>query len=238
MKTVIKRNFIFILLSFISLSIEAQGNLPNWELGGNIGFTAYQGDLSPSGLGSYKTLKPTIVLSASKIFSEKIKLRTALTIGQFKGDESKFSAPAYRRLRNLSFTTSFEEVSEVVIWNFLESAGQSEPKIISPYIFGGVGISFLNVKRNANNVSPILIAIEPKIATDLAQDLSTPTPKSIWVLPVGVGANFNITEQISLNAELNFRYSKNDYLDGFSKVANPKKNDYYYGATVGISYKL
>ncbi len=65
-------------------------------------------------------------------------------------------------------------------------------------------------------------------------------------MPIGGGLKYAVTPKISLLGEVNFRYTTQDYLDGFSNLGNNqankgynlKKNDFYYGVSVGISYKI
>lgn len=54
--------FTFVVLS-VSISVaNAQLNLSNWQIGVQGGVLVYQGDLTPSAFGSYKTVKPTFFL--------------------------------------------------------------------------------------------------------------------------------------------------------------------------------
>ena len=216
---------------------KAQINLSNWQVGVNGGIFVYQGDLTPSTLGSYKTVKPTLSVYVSRILSPSFLLRTNLALGQLKGDESKYSSPAYRRQRNLSFTTPVTELSELLVWNMFGNSSNEIGNKFSPYIFGGIGVSFLNVKR-ASNLNKSYFANEPTVAIGLAADMRVNPPTAILVVPVGAGIEYYLTPHIALTAETNFRYTRTDYLDGFSKVTNTNKNDFYQSHTVGLVYKF
>ena len=50
----------------------AQPDLSHWQIGVNAGTFIYQGDLSPSRLGSYKTMKPDLGIYVSRILSPAI----------------------------------------------------------------------------------------------------------------------------------------------------------------------
>ena len=229
-----------LLLISISYSNKAhsQTNTGSWQLGANIGIAVYQGDLTPYRSGSYKILKPSIGFNISRIFTPDLKLRTSIAIGQLKGDEGLYVKPPYRKERNLSFTTSFVEISEILIWNFLDKSSDISYKRFSPYIFGGVGVSLLNINRSSSKTTAAYLLNEPIATAGLLQDLQTAPPKVILVFPAGIGLEIFISPSVSLNAEINFRYTRTDYLDGFSKIANPKVNDYFYTNTIGIIYKL
>lgn len=231
--------YLFLTITLFSINkIHAQINISSWQIGVNLGFTVYEGDLSQYILGSYELAKPTLGINISKILTPAFKLRTSIALGQLKGDEGLYVRPAYRKERNLSFSTRFAEFSEILIWNFLDKSSDVNYKKFSPYIFGGVGGSLVNISRNSSKISATYLLNEPLAAAGLVQDLQYALPKAIMVFPVGIGVEYFLSPTVSLSGEINFRYTRTDYLDGFSKVANPKANDYYYTNTIGILYKL
>ena len=231
--------YLYLLITFIfSNKVHSQTNTSKWQIGANIGFAVYQGDLTPYRVGSYKLLKPLIGLDISRIFTPYLKLRTSIALGQLKGDEGLYVKPPYRKERNLNFTTSFAEISEILIWNFLDKSSDINYKRFSPYLFGGVGVSLLDVNRSSSKTSAAYLLNETIAAAGLLQDLQTAPPKAIMVFPAGIGVDIYLSPSVSLNGEINFRYTRTDYLDGFSKIANPKVNDYFYTNTIGITYKL
>jgi outer membrane receptor protein involved in Fe transport len=72
----------------------------------------------------------------------------------------------------------------------------------------------------------------------LAADMSHPLPKAIPVIPIGAGIRYGITPALSVTAEASYRVTFTDYLDGFSQVANPNKDDRYYSWSIGLVYKF
>ncbi len=231
-----KASGIVMFLMFASAVVTAQSSFSKWQYGIAGGVFVYQGDLSPSGAGAYKTIKPTVNLYLSRILTPSFILRTNLALGKLRGDESRYSTPAYHQQRNLSFTTPVTEVSELLVWNMFGNNNNEIGNRFSPYLFGGIGINFLNVNRT-NNLNKVFFASEPEVEINLAADLRRATPNAIMVLPVGAGVEYFISPKISLTAETNFRYTFTDYLDGYSIVANPKKKDFYQSHTVGIVFK-
>jgi hypothetical protein len=79
----IKQILIFVLLT-PSAWVAAQKKTGTFELGAAIAAFTYQGDLTPEAIGSFKTMKPGFVLSASKIFSTSMALRLQLVAGSIK----------------------------------------------------------------------------------------------------------------------------------------------------------
>lgn len=227
----------FLLILANTYKIQAQTNLTGWQIGAGIGNAVYQGDLTPSKLGSYKKLDPAFSINVSKYLSASIKLRSSLSFGTIEADERRYTQSTFRQQRSLSFSSPFTEVSEVIVWNFLESQYHN-PRKISPYLLGGIGVSFLNISRNSSQFNSAFFVNDPHVLLGLAEDLRITPPKTILVFPLGVGANYYLSQFVSLYLEINFRCTQTDYLDGFSKVAEPKNYDYYYVNSIGLVYTL
>lgn len=214
----------------------AQPGSSMYEFGVNLGFSVYQGDLSPERLGSFKTQKFSVGLHASKVLSPSFLLRGNLSFGKLKGDEAKYSNPEYHQQRNFNFTTPVTELSAQVVWNV---AGKNyTDKGFSPYLFAGAGLSFLNIKKDYSNISTSYFDAETsEIWAGLAADSAHKLPKIIPVIPVGAGIKYFITPNWAVNAESSYRIATTDYLDGFSEAANPDKKDNYLGYSIGIIYR-
>jgi opacity protein-like surface antigen len=233
-----KAGFFIIAIWMVSIGIsEAQLNVSNWQVGINGGVFVYQGDLTPEIMGSYKTLKPTLGLYISRILNPSFILRTNLAHGNLMGADARYSSPAYRQQRNLRFTTPVTEFSELLVWNMFGNNGNEIGNRFSPYLFGGAGVSFLKIDRSSN-LNKSYFVNELRVTSGLAADMSKTPPHSILVLPAGIGVEYYLTPNISLTAETNFRYTFTDYLDGFSRVANPDKKDFYQSHTVGLVFKF
>ena len=230
--------YLFVFIFFTdNLNVDAQISQSKWQIGANAGYIVYQGDLTPKLLGNYNTLKPTVGINISRILSPSFKLRTALSSGKLVGNEILYSKPAFRQERNLRFSSPVTEISEILVYNFLDKSYNNNRKF-SLYIFAGVGVSFLKIDRFPNDTSTIYLENEIGAALKLSLDLQTTLPKSTWVIPIGLGVEYSVSPSVSVNAEINFRFTGTDYLDGFSKVANPNSNDRYYSSVLGIIYKF
>lgn len=229
--------FTIVVLS-VSISVaNAQLNLSNWQIGVQGGVLVYQGDLTPSALGSYKTVKPTLGFYISRVLTPSFIVRTNLAFGTLRGNESLYKTPAYRQQRNLSFSSPVTEISELLVWNMFGNNGNEIGKRFSPYLFGGAGVSFLNVSRSSS-LNKAFFVNDPQVEIGLDQDLNRTPPRAILALPVGIGLEYYLTPNIALTAETNFRYTFTDYLDGFSRAANPAKNDFYQSHTIGLVFKF
>src|SRR5205085_9589347 len=93
---------IFSLIGLINTS-TAQTTLPKYEAGLRLSALAYQGDLSPSVVGSYKT--PTLGFGAfvTKNLNRSFSIRANLGYAKLRGDDAAYSKPDWRQERNFNF---------------------------------------------------------------------------------------------------------------------------------------
>lgn len=226
---------IVVSISFFS-QVFAQSKASRYEVGGGIGAFVYQGDLTPSSVGSWNTARPGLVLHGTRLLNKTMGLRLQLSIASLYGDDAKYNTPAFRQQRAFNFRTSLIELSPQFVWNPLgwDDAG----KKISPYVFGGAALSLVRIRRDASAFNAVYFEAEPQLAAGLAADLSTRTPRLMPAVPLSGGIRYSISPAIVLNAEASYRFLFTDYLDGFSKAANPNLRDNYYSITVGVIYRF
>jgi hypothetical protein len=221
-------------------SATAQVNLiPKYEVGLSLGTFIYQGDLTPNALGAFNTMKPGFGLTATRNLNRAYSLRLQLLRGRLKGDDAKYENPAWRQQRNFNFTSPVTEISVQVVRHLFGQ--QSNPAGIinfSPYVFGGVGYSFLKIKRDYSQFNYSHFAGETGVVTGLTEDANHAPPKGIFEFPVGFGVRYGISEKLSFNLEGTYRLTSTDYLDGFSEAANPDKNDHFHTLMAGLIYSF
>jgi hypothetical protein len=223
MKVITRKAIVFTLIacSFFS-SLHAQVLVPKHEIGVSAGTFIYQGDLTPENAGAFKSPGFAFNLFYNRLLSRSFSLRTNLAHGKLKERAFRFGARV-------------TEISELLVWNILGN-NYGDRKIISPYIFGGVGISALRITRDWSNINYDYFAGEPSLFEGLAEDSMHTLPGTIAVIPVGVGLRYPVTDKLSLMAEGSYRFTFTDYIDGFSKASNPNKNDYYSNISIGLIY--
>ena len=235
MKSVIKKitAIAAIILSNASIA-AAQIDLSKYELGLSGGVLIYQGDLSPEKIGAYKTMKLQLGIQVSRILSPSFDVRLNFTKGKLYGNDAVYNNPDWRKLRNFNFTAPVTEFSLQGVWNIVPNSHSR----FSPYVFGGVGLSFLKVKRDWSNMNTEVFGSGSDVQNGLTVDAATNTPRTIPVIPVGAGLRYALNNRFSLTAETNYRLSFTDYLDGFSQAANPNKNDHYFSHSIGLMYSF
>jgi hypothetical protein len=239
MKRISGRAVATAIASCFAILVQAQiSPLPKWEFGLSAGPFIYQGDLAPSVAGSFKLVSAGGALSASRILNRSFSLRTGLTLAELRGDDRKYGHDRWRQARALRFRTTVFEVSEEIVYDIF---GNNDRQLRwSPYIFAGIGYSFLKVRRDASRFDSTYFANNQgaAIISGLKADLAHDPPRGVLVVPVGVGVRYVITPAWSVNLEAAYRFSETDYLDGFSRVGNNGRNDHYYGITLGASFTL
>ena len=224
---------IFLVLACFISKIEAQRSVSPYEVGIHAGTTIYLGDLTPSLPGSYKTPGLFLGVSASKKLNKFFSVRGDFSLGKIHASDSNYAKPVYRQQRNFGFKSSITEISASIVWNPL-----GEGKLFIPYLFGGVGYSFLKISRDFSKFNPEYFNNEPSVLAGLTADIDNTPPRGIGVIPIGVGIRYSLSDRISLSFETSYRLMSTDYLDGFSKAADPLKKDHYYTHTFGFNYSF
>lgn len=227
---------IVIIIHLYGFTANAQVNVPKYEIGGGLGAYVYQGDLTPSLAGSFRTMRLGINLYGSKILSRSFSVRGNLAIAGLKGDDAVYDQPEYRKERAFNFRSPLFELTGLVVWNPLGK--NYDDKGFSPYLFGGAGVSFLKIKKDWSNFNAAYFGESSDIPATLAVDAAHKLPKITPVVPVGIGLRYNLSSRIAVTAESSYRFVFTDYLDGFSHSVNPAKDDHYHSLSIGAVYRV
>jgi hypothetical protein len=224
------------LILLYSQSATAQVKSSKYEAGIAVGAFIYQGDLTPNRLGSFPTLRPGILLHGTRKLNNHYAVRLHLSLASLRGDDAKFHSPVYRQFRNFNFRSPLIELSPQIMWS--PSGWSEQGPRISPYAFAGAGWSYLYIRRDASGFDASKFGSDENLPQRIADDLQHRTPRLLPVIPLGAGLRYAITPSLVLNGELHYRHTFSDYLDGFSRAANPKQKDKYYSLSIGIIYRF
>ncbi|MBS1754299.1 MAG: DUF6089 family protein [Ferruginibacter sp.] len=236
MKAIIKNTvLVAVYLLFTATKSHAQF-YKDMSIGLNGGAYIYQGDLSPQRFGSFKTIQPGISVFVKKPINHFLAARVHISLARLVGDESRYSIPEYRKQRNFYFSSPVAEFSGQLVWNI--RGRNYEDRGIMPYIFSGAGVSLLAVKKDYSRMDPVIFNDGSEVVAGLVVDNLHGTPRAVLAVPIGVGAEYPISERFSVNIETSYRLIFTDYLDGFSQSAGPKYQDHYHSTSAGIIYKF
>lgn len=235
MKAKLKTSAIALLFLFTACKSHAQF-YKDMSVGLNGGAYIYQGDLTPDPLGSFRTIKPGLTLFAKKPINNFLAARLHMSFATLQGNDSRYSKPGYRQQRNFYFSTPLMEFSGQLVWNIL--GRNYDDYGIMPYVFSGAGVSFVQVRKDYSRMNAAYFGEKSDIFPGLVVDNVHGTSPALLSVPVGVGAEYPLSERFSVNIETSYRFVFTDYLDGFSQSANPKLNDHYHSTSAGIIYKF
>lgn len=210
-----------------------QSSTPGYEIGINAGTLIYQGDLTPSAVGSFKTPSFVFGINGSRRLTDVLAARLDLNFGRLHGADSAYALPEWRKQRAFNFTTPVTELTASLVYYPLGTERK-----LSPYLFAGLGLAFVHIKRDYNAYNAAYFSEAEGLDERLQQDVDHPLPRTVPVLPLGIGLRYALTEKFSLNSEAGYRLMRTDYLDGFSQAANPLLKDHYYKFSLGLGYRL
>jgi hypothetical protein len=231
----VKQVNLLILLVSTSHFLSAQKSKYRYEFGLNAGFAVYQGDLTPRRLGSFETQKFSVNLHASRIMNDFLSVSGNLFLGKLKGDDAVYDEPEFRQQRNFNFTSPVTELSVQLVLNLTGS--NYRERGFSPYLFAGGGLSLVKIRRDWSGINAAYFSEAETVWTGLDADSAHSLPRLLPVIPLGGGVKYFFKPNWAVNAETSYRVATTDYLDGFSRSANPEKKDNYFSYSVGLIFR-
>lgn len=203
-----------------------------WQSGLFIGGANYQGDL-------VETLAPILSETGYSVgvinrynWSDQIRLRAHFIFGKISGTDLNATEGTGRRKRNFSFESQISELAfafEYEPFPYKFDSSQTK-RLISPYIYTGIGGSNFNVSNQYNSSNGL--------SEEIRADQEATKSNLAAVVPVGGGIKFNVNKHLELGVEVGTRLTFSDYVDGVSFSGNPESNDWYWygGVNVGIKF--
>lgn len=156
--------------------------------------------------------------------NEFISLRGGLAGMQLHGSDA-FSRDYHRQSRNITVSTQVVELTGVAEVYFIQEKMNNRYRVrgirgalsstLSAYVFAGVGGFYFNPTAKYNGKSYALrkLGTEGQTTNLYGTD---PYSRFSFCVPVGLGAKFNLSRNLSLTFEYNFRLTSTDYLDDTS----------------------
>jgi hypothetical protein len=238
-----KRFFLLIILMVTLFQVtKAQlWKLKRIEFTGGLGTTTFFGDVGGYSHGiNWAGLKDITFLqtrfnvnfSVKYRITQDVNLRLSLTYGMLRATDQRGSNEG----RNFDATTTIFEPAVIGEYYFIRNSAENSYlfnkgrakdiidllESLDFYIFGGIG--GLSYSVAANEVL-------------LNNRLFEPGGFGA-VVPMGLGGAFSAFPSMSLGAELGFRYSFSDNLDGYSNPQYSSTNDVYYFFNLTVTYRL
>lgn len=217
-------------------SIAQYSNVPRYQFGIGGGALIYQGDLTPEKFGAYQSPRFSLNLMAARLLSPSFSLRGNVILGGLRASDANYEDPEWRQHRRFQFRTSVVELNLMPEWNILGKNYDSRG--LSPYVFAGIGYSFLRIRRDYSEFDVAYFGDGAPILNGLTADEAVQPPRGIFSLPVGAGLRYYFSDKWGVQAESSYRIVSTDYLDGFSESANPERGDSYHGHSISLLFRL
>ncbi len=227
-----KKIYLFLFPLFFASSVNGQYQL---EGGVFVGMATYQGDFVKETLPLFKEGNIAVGLTGRYVHNYTLAFRGNLIFGKISGDDYNYID---RRGRALQFTNSITELSGLVEWEPLGAkrylSGVGFKRMVSPFLFIGVGLAFTNPKTDYSRYEGSSDAMNLK----MTMDQNAKYFKTRFAIPFGLGFKFDFTENWYASLEVGMRYAFTDYLDGVSEAGNPDANDWYHFSGVSLFYRI
>ena len=228
------KKFSILLLALLPLFVNAQNQAKEVDFTCALTGNVYQGDLTPSVLGSSKDLKLGLQgMVRYHLKGERVYLRGSLNIASLKGDDAQFDSPEWAKHRNYSFSTSLIDMSAMLEFNLFR-----DDKKFQPFVAFGFGFAKINPKRDISKIDTNYFAAVSSEQVGLVKEQSISQPKVLLTIPASLGFRYKLNAQSSLFLEACYKTCISDYLDGFSLSVRSQKFDAYAVYALGYTFKL
>ncbi len=176
------------------------------EVGVFGGLTYYLGDINP-GI-HFLMSKPAYGVLARVNLDSRWTVKGNFYRGTLRGDDRTGRTNS---LRNLNFESKISDIAATVEFNFFDYMTGSRKNILTPYIFGGIGMVIFNPV--ANGVKLKDIGTEGQ---NIGFDGREPYNLVAFAIPFGIGFKYSLNRRFSVTGEWGLRKSFTDYLDDVS----------------------
>jgi hypothetical protein len=190
---------LIIFLVLLSYNLKAQ----TWEFGAGIGAAGYMGDLNIS--NPLKPSGPSFGIFAKRNFNGYLAIRANYSFGIISAADSNSSNPQFRQ-RNLSFTTTLNEVSVMAEFNFMRYIPSVTNSKYTPYFYLGAALVTYVPTTVYQGQKYDLRSLE-------TEGQKKPYPTTAFSIPYGAGLKYNVSGVVTLGVEIGYRNPNTDYLD-------------------------
>lgn len=202
------------LLFFFSLPLTVFAQ--DFHFSARFGLAGYMGDLAASRV-NLSGSKPMVSLGARYDVSEHLTARTYFSLTSLQADDK--NGTASMKMRNLNFKSKIFDWELTGQYNFFSL----NDKWWTPYVFAGIGIFRFNpYTENANGRK---VFLQP-LSTEGQGVRSGMQPYKLTQIniPLGIGADYSLNEDMRIGLEVGYRKLFTDYLDDVSTTYADQSN--------------
>lgn len=210
------RNLLIICLLTLLLAPKAWGQYS--ELGGSVGLSYYLGDMNQK---HFANAQPMLGLTFRKSYQKKIAYSIFAHATYLRGADSLSSDPAIVN-RNLNFRTPLYELGGCFEMNYFDFQKGSRFDWITPYLFVGISVFYINPQGYNGNE---WVDLQPIGTEGQIVDGGKKYNLVNFALPFGTGLKITGGKFFSLTFYGGLRKTFTDFIDDVSgSYANP--NDF------------
>lgn len=172
------------------------------------GLSYYLGELNPA--VHFRASRPAYGAVARVNLDSRWVARANFYKGKIKGDDNLGNV---NDLRGLQFESKITDISVAAEFNFFDYHTGSRKNVLTPYIFGGIGMVIYN---------PTMDGVELRGLGTEGQNVGfegrKPYGRVAFSIPFGLGIKYSINRRLGFSAEWGLRKSFTDYLDDVSQT--------------------
>ena len=191
-----------LLFLFLAPVTKAQ----DFEVGLAAGGSYYLGDLNPG--THFKNTQLAFGVLGRYNLSDRWTVRLSAMRGTVKGSSQ---SSEYMPSRNLVFESNVTDISAVAEFNFFPFFTGSRRNGITPFIYGGVGVTFFNPMSGGQALQPLGTE-----GQNVGYDGRKPYSLVQVNIPFGVGGKLSLSKRFCLTLFWEMHKLFNDYLDDVS----------------------
>ena len=192
-----------------------------WDVSANAGLTLLWGDANSDGNPLQRWFSDEVSLAYGVTVKRKIsntfQLQFAFQNGVLKGERAKWSGGGNHAV--ITAKTNFYDYHIGLNVDFTSLFGAKPDRLISVYMFGGVGMTHYKGNSYANG------------------EFIYTADSMAMMIPWGGGLRLRLNERWSLYGETNFRHVKADNVDAYKGIGS-STNDIYSITGIGVTYKF
>lgn len=208
-----KRFLAIALFALVSIPAFSQF-LKNSEMGITVGGGNYIGDINPK-YNFYGTKMMYGVIYRYN-FNPRWVVKASAMFGRVGAEDSHFN-----NIRNLSFESKINELAATCEFNFFDYQTGSKKHRVTPYIFGGIGVFFMNPQ--AEILNPLTyerewVELQPLNTEGQGMEgYDNPYSLTQISIPFGLGLKISLNKVVCIGLEWGLRMTFTDYIDDVSK---------------------
>lgn len=196
-------------LLLVVFTVPLLANAQNFHFSGRFGLAGYQGDLKAHSV-SLSQSKLMGSIGARYDLSEHVTARSYVTLASLQADDKK--GTSVMQQRNLNFKTKLLDWELTAQYNFFSL----NDRWWTPYVFAGIGIYHFNpyTKDTADNkyyLKPLSTEGQGFMQDSKEYKLTQ------FSVPLGIGGDYSLNEDMRIGLEFGYRKLFTDYLDDVSR---------------------